>query len=83
MKKPQGELIDISAILKVESTSSYPRRIDIIFSAWIRPSLSMKYRRTVEEFRYCIDDKPKKMCPLGNAHVRYATTSILPHLSLH
>ena len=35
-KKPRGELIDISSILKVESTMSYPRRMDVILSMWIR-----------------------------------------------
>ena len=40
-KNPRGELIDISSILKVESTSKYPRRIDVIVSTWIRVSKSM------------------------------------------
>ena len=35
-KNPGGELIDISSILKVESTSKYPRPVDIIISQWIR-----------------------------------------------
>ena len=45
-KNPRGELIDISSILKVESTSKYPRRIDVITSTWIRLSKLMKSRRT-------------------------------------
>ena len=40
-KNPRGELIDISSILKVESTSKFPRRIDVIISTWIRLSKSM------------------------------------------
>lgn len=34
-KKPSGKIIDISSILKVESMSSYLRRIDMILSTWI------------------------------------------------
>ena len=41
LKNPRVELINISAILKAESTSKYPRRIDIIISTWIRLSKSM------------------------------------------
>ena len=37
----RGELIDISSILKVESASKYPRRIDVIISRWISFSKSM------------------------------------------
>ena len=40
-KNPLGELIDISSILKVESTLKYPRRIDVVISTWIRLSKSM------------------------------------------
>ena len=38
IEKALGELIDISSILKVKSTSSYARRIDIILSTQIRLS---------------------------------------------
>ena len=34
-KNPCRELIDISSILKVQSTSKCPRRIDVIISTWI------------------------------------------------
>ena len=34
-KNPRGELIDISSILKVEFTSKFPRRINVIISTWI------------------------------------------------
>ena len=37
-KKPHGKLINISSILKVELTFSYPRRINVILSTWIRLS---------------------------------------------
>ena len=40
-KNPRGKLIDILSILKVESTSIFPRRIDVIISTWIRLSKSM------------------------------------------
>ena len=35
IEKSTGELIDISSILKVESTSKLPRGIDVITSTWI------------------------------------------------
>ena len=55
-KNPRGKLIDISSILKVESTLKFPRRIDVIISTWIRLSKSMKSRRTFNvEFRRPID----------------------------
>ena len=38
IEKLSGELIDISSILKVESMSRYPRRIDVILFKWIRIS---------------------------------------------
>ena len=37
-KKPRGEFIGISSILKVESKSSYPRRVDVILSTRSRLS---------------------------------------------
>ena len=40
-RKDIEKSIDISSILKVESTSKYPRRIDVIISTWIRLSKSM------------------------------------------
>ena len=65
-KNPRGKLIDISSILKVESTSKFPGRIDVIISTWIRLSKSMKSRRTFNvEFRRRIDREWTKMCPLG------------------
>ena len=57
-KNPRGEFIDISSILKVESTSKFPRQIDVIISTWILLSKSMKFRRR-------IDSESTKMCPLG------------------
>ena len=45
-----------SSILKVESTSKFPRRIDVIISKWIRLSKSMKFWWTFHvEFRRWID----------------------------
>lgn len=35
LKKLRGKLIDISSIFKVQSTSSYPCRIDGILSMWV------------------------------------------------
>ena len=32
IENPRGELVDILSILKVESTSKFPRRIDYIIS---------------------------------------------------
>ena len=67
-ENPRGELIDILSILKVESTSKFPRRIDVIISTWIRLSKSMKSRLTFHvEFRRRIDGESTKMCPLGKA----------------
>ena len=64
-KNPPGELIDISSILKVESMSKFPCRIDVIISTWIRLSKSMSFRRTFHvEFRRRIDGKSMRMCPL-------------------
>ena len=45
-QNPRGELIDIFSILKVKSTSTYPRRIDFKVSKWICLSKPMKSRRT-------------------------------------
>ena len=65
-KNPRGELIDISLILKVKSTSKFPCRIDVIISTWICLSKSMKSQQTFYlEFRRRIDGKSTKMCPLG------------------
>ena len=36
IEKQRGELIDISSILKVESTSGYPCRVEVILLTWIR-----------------------------------------------
>ena len=56
-KNPRGELIDISSVLKVESTSRFPQRFDVIISMWIRPLKSMKSRQTFHvEFRWPIDE---------------------------
>ena len=41
LETPRGELIDISSILKVESTFKLPRRIDVLISTWIRVSKLM------------------------------------------
>ena len=66
-KNPRGELIDISSILKVESTSKFPRRIDVIISTWILLSKSMKSRQTLHvEFQRRIDGELMKMCSLGS-----------------
>ena len=52
IEKTTGKTIHILSILKVESTSKFPRRIDVIISTWIRLSKSMKSRRTFHvEFR--------------------------------
>ena len=65
-KNPRRELIDISSILKVESKSKFPRRIDVIISTWIRLLKSMSFRRTFHvEFRRRIDGESTRMCPLG------------------
>ena len=40
-KNPRGELIDISSVLKAESRSKLPRRIDVVISTWICFSKSM------------------------------------------
>ena len=65
-KNPRPELIGISSILKVESSSKFLRRIDVIISTWIRLSKSMKSRRTFHvEFRRQIDRESTNMCPLG------------------
>ena len=62
-KNPRGELIYILSILKVESTSKFPRRIDVIISTWIR---SMSFRRTFHvKFRRRIVGESTRMCPLG------------------
>ena len=66
IEKTRGKLIHILSILKVESTSKFPRRIDVIISTWIRLSKSMKSRRTFHvEFRRQIGDESIKMFPLG------------------
>ena len=55
-KNRQGELINISSTLKVESTSKFPRRIDVIISTCIRLLKSIKSQRTFHvEFRWRIN----------------------------
>ena len=46
-KNQRGKLIDISSILKAESTLKFPCQTDVIISTWIRLSKSMKSRRTL------------------------------------
>ena len=66
IEKSRGKLIDILSILKVQSTSKFPRRTDVIISTWIRLSKSMKSRRTFHvEFRRQTDGELTKMHPLG------------------
>ena len=66
VKKSTWRTIDISSILKVESTSKFPRRTDVIISTWIRVSKSMLFRRTFHmEFRHRIDGEATRMCLLG------------------
>ena len=51
---------------KVESTSKFPRRIDVIISTWIRLSKSMKFWRTFHvELRRRINGESTRMCSLG------------------
>ena len=58
--------VENSSILKKESTSNFPRWIDVITSTWIRLSKLMKYRRIFHvEFRRGIDGESTKICPLG------------------
>ena len=45
-EKRRGEIINVLSILKVESTSKFPPRIDVIFSTWIRLSKLMRSQRT-------------------------------------
>ena len=50
-------------MLKTESMSKLPRRIDVIISTWIHFSKSMKSRRTFHvEFRRRTDAEWTKMC---------------------
>ena len=66
LKNPCGKLINISSILKVESTWKFPRRIDVIISIQIRLSKLMKSRRVFHvEFQGRIDGESLKMYPLG------------------
>ena len=65
-KNPRGKLIDILSILKVESTSNFPRRVDVIISTWIRLSKSIKSQWTFHvDFWRPIDGKSTKMYPVG------------------
>ena len=78
-ENPRVELIDVSSILKVESTSKFSRRIDVIISTRIRLSKPMQFRRTFHvEFRRQIDDKSMKMCPLDNQRKRNKIILIIP-----
>ena len=65
-KNARRKLVDICSILKIESTSKFARRIDVIISTWIRLSKSIKSRQPFPvEFRRRIDNELTKMCPLG------------------
>ena len=65
-KNPRGELFDISSILKVESMTKFPRRIDVMISTWICLPKSMKFRQNFHlEIRRRIDGESKKIHPFG------------------
>ena len=77
-KNPRGKLINISSILKIEFTSKFPHRIDVIISTWIRLSKSMKSRRTFHvEFRRQIDGESTKMCPLGSDQTNVSSIAMM------
>ena len=81
-EKSTWRIIDVLSILKVESTSKFPRWIDVIISTWIiRLSNSMKSRQTFNvEFRRRINDESTKMCPLGflgNSPIYYFSCTLL------
>ena len=66
IENPRGELNNISSILKVESTTKHPPRINVIISTWISLSKSIQFARTFHvESRRRIDVQSTKMCPLG------------------
>ena len=81
IEKSTWRIIDILSILKVESTSKFPRWIDVIISTWIRLSNSMKSRQTFHvEFRRRINGESTKMCPLGflgNSPIYYFSCTLL------
>ena len=69
---------DISSILKAESTSKFPHRINVIVSTWIRISKSMKFRRTFHvEFQHRADGELTKMCSLGCAYAACEIQNLL------
>ena len=75
-KNPHGELIDISSILKVESTSKYPRRIDVIISTWTRLSMwielsTMANRRRFVHWVVSWAVLLYTMKPLNSGHLRF------------
>ena len=61
-KRPRGKLVDILSILKVEFTSEFPHRINVIISMSIHLSNLMKSLKV--EFRSRIDGESTKMYPL-------------------
>ena len=44
-RNPRGKLMDISSILKAESTSKFSCQTDVIIFTWIRLSKSIKSQR--------------------------------------
>ena len=66
-KKPTWKTRPYFVDFKIESTSKFPRRIDVIISMWIRLSKLMKFWQTFHlEFWRQIDGESTKMCPLGS-----------------
>ena len=77
-KNAGGKLSDISSILKVESTSKFPRQIDVIISTWIRLSKSMESRRIFYvEFRSRIDCKLTEIYPLAGCFFKISNSNNL------
>ena len=67
--------------MKVESTSSYQRRTDVILSTCIHISWSMKYRWTFDvEIRCRIDAKLTKMSPLAPKLVNIKFYKLVFHI---
>ena len=62
----------ISSILKVESTSSYSRWINVSISTWICLLYSMKHWQTFSaEFWFRVNGESTKLCPLDRRVARY------------
>ena len=82
-KNQRGELIDISSILKVESTSNFPHRIDILISTWNFGIESMANRRRCAHWVEILHSKLQNFPVMKAAVEMFAGIYIYIYIYIH